>query len=292
MRTITLFILLILAFHLSKSQTFQTEVIKLKYSNALEVFSVCKDNPAIIFDDNKQYFWYNEFSKIKSTKGSCGGQLLDGNYKFFDEGGNLRNEQNYSLGLLNGNETNWDSLGNINSKNIYDKGTKVYTKFRSDDSWIEWNGMIFSKGSVKKEYTSNNLLISETTILSDLKMHIKTYFEFSGKLKSEYTFLPGDESYMYGKYTSYFENGGFEIKGQYLEELFTKIRVGEWIWYKKDGSIDSKETYKAEIEKWPNGKNRVIGGYIYDDQNKNWVKTGEWKWFNENGMSLNNQTYN
>ena len=245
----------------------QTKEIKLQYLNALEVFNVCIKNPAIKYDDNKEYFWYTEFSGIKSTNGGCGGNLLNGNYKMYDEDGNLRVDKNYSLGIEDSNEIRWDSLGNIVSKTTYDKGKMIYWKFLNDEGyWIEHNGPFFEEGTIKKVYTKYGTLIQEIKNLPGFKQHVNIYYEFpSNQLKEEYTTSGLASDYMYGSYKSYYDNGKVEIEGHFYEGEYTNIKVGVWKWYNKNGSIDSEETYKAEVLYWPNGEIKVAGGYIFDN---------------------------
>lgn len=274
-------------------QTCQNEEIKIRYTNGFEVFNVCKTNPTITFDEKKEYYWYNEFSKIKSTKGGCGGNLLNGNYKFYDEDGNLRVDKNYLLGLEDGNNVRWDSLGNITAKTTYKKGDIIYWKFLNDENyWIEFNGPMFSEGTIRKVYTKYGTLISEEKMLADFKQHVKIYYEYpTGQLKEEYTTTGLGGDYMSGKYTSYYKNGKIEIDGQFYEGEFTNIRVGTWKWYNEDGTLDSESSYKAEVTNWTNGEKKMTGGYIYDTDNEQWVKIGEWKWFDETGKLIETKKY-
>lgn len=166
----------------------QTKEIKIPYTNGYEVFNICSSGCSTTFDDKKEYFWYNEFSKIKSTKGGSGGSLLHGNYKFYDENGNLRQDKYYYLGLSDGSEKTWDSLGNITSQYKYSKGDIIYMKFQNEEKyWIEFNGPMFKEGTVRKVYTQFNSLISEETMLANFKQRIKTYYEYSGKVKEQFT---------------------------------------------------------------------------------------------------------
>ena len=250
----------LLAFASHGQTSIQTKEIKIAYTNGNEIFRVCISGCGVNFDDNKEYFWYTDFSKIKSTKGGSGGNLLHGNYKFFDEYGNLRQEKNYYLGIPDGNEKNWDSLGNITSQKKYSKGTLVYWKFQNDEKyWIEWNGPIFEEGTIKKVYTQYNSLISEQAYLPDFKQHTKTYFEYSGKIEEEYSTSGFAGEYMTGKYTAYFENGKIKTTGQFHDGEYASIRVGTWNWYKSDGTLDATQQYKAHIEKWSNGETKVAG---------------------------------
>ena len=274
-------------------QTCEQEEILIRYTNGFEVFNICKTNPTIDFNEKKEYYWYTEFSKVKSTKGGCGGNLLHGNYKFYDEFGNLRVDKNYSLGIEDGNDVRWDSLGNITSKTTYKKGDIIYYKFLNDNKyWIEFNGPMFSEGTIRKVYTQYGTLISEEKMLADFKQYIKVYYEYpSNQLKEEYTTSGLGGDYMYGSYTAYYDNGKIEIEGQFYEGDYTNIKVGVWKWYNKDGSVDSEETYKAEVLFWPSGEMKVAGGYIFDTDTNEWVKIGEWRWYDEEGKFKEKKEY-
>lgn len=273
-------------------QTCQNEEIKIRYTNGFEVFNVCKTNPTISFDEKTEYYWYTEFSKIKSTKGGCGGNLLNGNYKFYDEDGNLRVDKNYLLGIEDGNDIRWDSLGNITTKKTYNKGDIIYWKFLNEENyWIEFNGPMFTEGTVRKVYTKYGTLVSEEKNLADFKKHVKVYYEYpSGQLNEEYTSgLLGDD--MYGKYTAYYKNGKIEVDGQFHEGDYTSIRVGTWKWYNEDGTLNSESNYKAEVLQWENGETKLTGGYIYDTDTEKWLKIGEWRWYDETGKFIEKKKY-
>lgn len=273
-------------------QTFQNEEIRIRYTNGFEVFYVCKTNPTLTLDDNKEYYWYNEFSKIKSTKGGYGGNLLNGNYKFYDEEGNLRVDKNYLFGLEDGNDIRWDSLGNIIAKTTYRKGDIIYWKFLNEENfWIEFIGPLFSEGNVKKVYTKYGTLLSEEKMLADLMQHVKVYYEYpAGQLQAEFTKTILGDDYS-GKFTSYYRNGRIEVDGQYLEGKYTNIRVGKWRWYNEDGTLDSENTYKAEVANWENGEKKVRGGYIYDTNSDQWVMIGDWWWYDETGNLIEMTKY-
>ena len=256
----------------------QTKEIKLNYTNGKEVFRICITNPQLKFDDNQEYFWFTEFSKIKSTKGGAGGNLLHGNYKLYDEKGNLRQEKNYYLGLKDGKDNNWDSLGNITSIFKYKKGDCVYMKFKEGKYWVELFGVWLLEGSIKKCYTEYNTLISEETYLKDNKEHVKTFYEFSGKLNEDY-YLRHGEGHRVGKYICYYENGKIQTEGQFYDGEWTDIKDGTWKFYKLNGTLKATELYKTEIKKFDNGELKSAGGYIFNSIANEWAKTGEWRWF-------------
>ena len=276
--------ILMISVHSYGQSSIQTKEIKIPYTNGYEVFQICSIDCSTTFDDKKEYYWYTEFSKIKSTKGGSGGSLLHGNYKFYDENGNLIQDKNYYLGLSDGSQKKWDSLGNIISQSKYSKGDIVYLKFQNDEKyWIELNGATFREGTFRKVYTPNNTLVSEETMLANFKQNIKTYYEFSGKLKEEYTSSGLGSDYLMGKYSSFYENGKIEVQGQFGDGEYMNIRVGTWKWYNPDGTLDVTENYKAEVVKWPNGKRKFAGGYILNTETNEWIKDGEWRWYDEDG---------
>lgn len=265
-----------------KAQTIQTEKKTIKYSNALEVFNVCLTNPSsITFKDDKEYFWYNsDFNRIKSTKGGCGGQLLHGKLKLYNEKGDLKADLNFNLGLRHGNGKQWDEEGNITETTHHTKGVCDYSKFKSEnsDKCIEWNGEVLKKGSVKKVYTSYGRLITEEVQLGSLKYKLTEYY-YSGKIKLQYTSRMLVD-YFFGDYIEYYENGNKKFHGIWDDEGF---KVGEWKWYNEDGSIDATEKYKKETKQYSNGKTKSKGSYIFDDYTNEWKKTGEWYFFKDDG---------
>lgn len=282
----------LLAFASYGQTSIQTKEVKILYTNGYEIFRVCIVGCTVSYDDKKEYFWYTEFSNIKSTKGGSGGSLLHGNYKFYDEQGNLRQDKNYYLRLPDGSKKNWDSLGNITSQTKYNKGKIVYLKFQNDEKyWIEWIGPIFEEGSIKKVYTQFNSLLSEQKTLPNFKQHTKTYYEYSGKLKEEYSTSGFGGDYMTGKYTSYYENGKIQTIGQFYDGEYTNVKVGAWNWYKSDGTLEATVQYKANIKKWSNGENKVVGGYILDTDSNSWLKNGEWRWYTEDGKFQSSKKY-
>lgn len=292
MRKALFFSFAILSFYSYGQKNIKTKEIKLSYSNGYELFHICPPNTKVIFDDKKEYYWYTEYSNIKSTKGSAGGSLLHGNYKLYDKTGNLRKENNYYLGLLHGEEKTWDSLGNITAKTIYNKGEPTYSKRQDDEKyWIEFNGEVFKVGTVKKVYTPYNLLITEEIQLPNFYKHIKKHFAPSGNLMEELTKeeLTG---YLVGKYTAYYENGKLKIDAEFFNGKNTNVRIGTWIYYNSTGETDSIKQYKSGVEYWPNKELKVAGGFIFDKANNSWVKTGEWRWYSKEGKFDSSKKFN
>lgn len=285
MKKISLLIFVLILTFVGYSQTtIKTKEVKINYTNGYEIFNVCVNNPQINYNKNNEYYWYNKFSGVKSTKGGNGGNLLHGIYKFFDEQGNLRHEENYNLGLKHGNYTKWDSLGDIVTIGKYNKGITVYWKFKDEDCWIEWIGQPLFEGSVKKVYNNFNEIRYIETYLPQFRVHCKKYYESTHKQKEEFTknWLHKGKDEFYGKYLEYYENGKIYFDGQY-SVVAANIAVGDWKFYTTEGKINVIETYKEEIKRWKNNKLKLTGGYILDREKNSWLKTGEWTWYNEDG---------
>lgn len=248
------------------------------YTNGVEIFSICKDNPKIDFKDDLEYWWYQEFTKIKNTMGGAGGNLLHGKYRFYDEMGNLINEGNYYYGLKNGMHRTWNKNGSIKETLKYNKGVIVYAKFISpeNDEIIEWNGPPLEVGSIKKVYNSSNKLIQTEELTHDYKIKIISY-HYNGKIKNKYTKGFMDDWY-YDEFIEYYENDQIKMKGKY-EEIW---KIGNWIWYNNDGTIINTIKYQIRDELDSNNR-RIKGGEYWDQVENKWKKTGLWIWFKENG---------
>ncbi len=281
-RTVLIFLLQVSFYNLLSQTTYQTNEVRLRYSNGIEVFNICVKNPAITYDEQKSYYWYTEFSRIKVTEGGSGGNLLHGNYKFYDNDGNLLKDCNYFLGLKDGESKSWDSIGNLSGISKYDKGKRVYRKFLGEDEqWIELSGgEILSKGVTRKIYSKFNRLLEEAFAIDDFVLHRKLFYEFSGKLHQEFT-QDVFADICKDKFVSYYENGRIEVEGEYCKDCIIEIQTGLWKWYNPDGTLKNQELHKAEVIKYENGRTKSAGGYIFNEDTQQWLKTGKWVSVNE-----------
>ncbi len=268
-------------------QNSQTKTIKNTYSDGIQVFKICISNPSLIFNKKKEYFWYSESSnstEIQSTEGGCGGNLLDGEERFYNNKGKLIVEHNYKLGLLDGETKYWDSIGRIQEIHKYKLGKLVYQKRKLNDGWVEEMGTLLTDGYIKRYYDFLGNLSSEH-IFQNGCYNIKTYWEYTNKIKEQFNVSFFCDSCLLGKYCSYYNNGKKHAEGQFSDTLFnTNIKVGIWKYYNNNGLLDKQELYKLEVQKWPNKKWKIVGGYFYDKNAKKWIKTGNWEYYNEDGQ--------
>lgn len=258
-----------------------TELKTIEYSNGREIFNICKSIKEISFNENLEYYWFNEFSKIKSTKGSAGGNLLHGKYQLFNEKGNLTAEANFYLGLKDGSEKTWSEDGEIKINNKYNKGKLIYTKFKSEDkeSFIEWIGNATAEGSIKNIYTTYGKLKQTQKWLKDFKYKVTSY-HLNGKVKSIFTTDPFDK--MYDECIEYYENGKMKLYGKYENNW----RIGQWKWFDENGIIESTEQNRIKINY---SKDNIIiskGGEYFDTTENEWLKNGLWIWYEEDGKNI------
>lgn len=273
-------------------QKYQTKEIKITYSNGINVFDVCVTNPSIEFDKKKVYFWYSEVSgssEIKNTEGGCGGNLLHGKERFFDNKGNLLSERNYNLGLLEGESKYWDSIGRLREIYKHIDGNLTYRKTKVQGGWFEDIGLPLTEGYTRRNYNEINNLTTES-IYKDGNYFTKDFYKYSNKIKYQYSTPFWCDTCYRGKYFSFYENGNKKVEGQYSDSI-TNIRVGIWKWYKETGSSDGQETFKAELQKWPNGEWKITGGYYFDNDLKKWLKVGKWNYYDETGKFLYSKTF-
>ena len=276
--------------------------IRINYKNGIEIFNIYLGSEQPKFKEDKEYFWYTEFSKIKSTKGGSGGNLLNGNYKFFDENGNLLIDENYSMGLKDGDSKRWDKKGELTEINKYKEGESVYWKYHpeGDEGWVEQIGQMLKAGWTKNSYDKyNNLIASQKTFIDEKsiikkeKTKTSIYFRNSDQKKEEYTTLMMFNNSYIGEYVQYFENGNKKVYGKLfdpyengIDKYIGNIRDGEWKWYKENGELDSTEKYKAVVEYWENGNLKNIYGQYFDEEENKWLKHGRFYSYNLDGKGI------
>lgn len=265
----------------SYSQQIITESKTINYQDGQEIFKVCKVNPSVVINDALDYFWYNEYSGIKNTKGGIGGQLLHGKYQLFGKSGNLLKESNYYLGLEHGLTRTWDEEGAIKETLRSNNGICIYMKFKNEEGYIvEWTGEMFKKGSVKKIFTSYNQLVEESTCIEPFKFYTKIYYEEYGDPKLQAEFTRGIGDYYYGSYKAFYRNGNKKASGNFIENQ----KEGIWSYYNEDGSIQSQYKFRIYEEKYPSGNMRIQGSQIFNEETNEWLRDGRWLYYEENGQ--------
>jgi antitoxin component YwqK of YwqJK toxin-antitoxin module len=246
-------------------------------------FFVLKENPQLIFNPDKEYFWFSDFSGIQSTKGGAGGQLLHGKHQQFLPNGMLNLEMNFNNGLKNGVVKEWDKEGTLIEDSKYQNDDLIYYKFKNEEGYyIEWIGELFKKGSIKNVYADDGRqLLQKDQLIENFKAIKTIYYPYSkGTVQTSFVAsLNGDLKY--GYYKAYYKNGQINIDGNYENTN----RVGIWKFYDEFGTLTSTENYRIHKEYYPNGKIKIEGGEYYDPTTKSWVKHGYWWSYNPEGDS-------
>jgi antitoxin component YwqK of YwqJK toxin-antitoxin module len=247
------------------------------YRNGREIFGLCKTCQDVIYKDDVDYYWYSPYSGVQTTKGGNGGTLLDGEYQFFNENGELISKATYKKGVENGEFIRWDEEGNIIDKMLLSDGKPTYMKFKNDDGyWIEWKGELFKKGSVKNVYTKSNFLVETSFYVRDFMARYKIYNEYSGKLEREFT--KSLSEYYDGPYKSYYSSGIPRVIGLFDDNF----QVGVWKYFTED-SVMTAVRYRVYEERYPSGKLKVKGGQYFSSLSSEWIKDGMWIYFKPNG---------
>ncbi len=286
-------ILFLLIFNSLLSQNCLTQEVKIDYSNGLEVFNICKDNPKISYDNNLRYYWYTKYSKIKTTKGGSGGNLLSGEYKFFDENGNLKSSEQYQNGLLNGENKKWDKDGNLLEIERYKKGKSEYWKHREDAEsfWVEHIGQMLTDGWIKNSYDkynqryANEITKGDNSNPQSLRTTVTRYYKANGTKEEVYTTRVGVKS-LVGKYQKFHNNGKIETEGNFYSGAIYagNVKDGTWKWYTENGDLEWTEEYKVQIDYWSNGNAKKLGSLYFDTTDNKWLKSGSWHYYDEDGV--------
>lgn len=289
-----LFILITFSTASAFGQKIQTKEIKITYTNGIKVFDVCISNPSISFDEKKEYNWYSDISgssEIKKTEGGCGGNLLHGKERFFNNNGNLLYEHSFNLGLLDGESKYWDSTnGKLQEIYRYANGYSTYRKMKIEGGWLEDDVSLFLKeGYTKRYYDEINNLTTES-IYKNGNYFTKDYYKYSNKIKAQYSTPFWCDTCMEGKYVSFYQNGNKKVEGQFSDSL-SNTKIGIWKWYTETGSFNGQETYKEEIQRWSNGEWKITGGYYFDKDSKKWLKIGKWDYSDEEGKLLYSKVF-
>lgn len=258
----------------------------LQYSNGQEIFKICHGCEPINYADEKEYYWYLPNLGIQQSLGSSRGELLNGDYKFYDHEKNLLIQANYKNGLQNGDYLIWNKNGQVIEKIKYNFGEIDEAWFKNDDgSSVEWLGGIFSIGSIRNIYSSKGNLLQKFEIDNEFKFHHKIFYNNGGQLETE--FVKGIGEFYYGEYKKYYRDGSLRFIGNFVDN----IRAGIWGWYNESGKLIKIEEYKVYTESYSNGNIKLKGGLFYDPDRKEWIRDKQWVFYNIDGTVTTYKSY-
>ncbi|ASV31485.1 toxin-antitoxin system YwqK family antitoxin [Maribacter cobaltidurans] len=176
---------------------------------------------------------------------------INGYYKLYDEYGNLLEQRSYTNNKLNGKSTTYlganeasvtyggiNSLGKISTVSNYKNG-------KLNGEQLRYN---FSKDGKRylefKQIYKNDKLVSNTIYFPNGQekqiLQIGKSYEYyeNGNKFAEYVINENEQ--IDGQYLGWSKSGYLEVKGF----LINGEKDGEWIEYKEDGTIKSKELYE------------------------------------------------
>lgn len=254
--------------------------IKIDYQNGREIFTICDNNPSVVFLSNIDYYWYNDYSGLKSTKGDSGGKLLNGEYKFYAKTGEMKLSENYVMGVKEGLHKEWDSMGNLTSVTKYLNGKSLSYKYYSKNGYAEHTGEIGHSGWKKKSYDASGTLTSIQEMIGE-NVVIKTY--------NKHLVLISDELYKdvllscLLKIRVFYDNGKLKVTGNFYDKYYKPMKIGEWIFYDEKGEPNGVDMYKVEEEFFPNGNIKIRSNYIFSTERNLWEKDGYSEHYTEKG---------
>jgi antitoxin component YwqK of YwqJK toxin-antitoxin module len=257
----------------------------------------------------KQGIWrtYYENGKIKSEAYYVN-DLLSGQYKEFDENGNIKVKLQYAKGAIL-EEKDTTAL-EVQIQNKYDvKGNLVYSGTYRDSVPVGIHRMYDSTGKVVNGYLfdNNGIKLGEGIITNEGKKEGKwKYFYSDGSVQSSGLYSNNQPS---GKWDYFYKNGKKEQTGVFKQGKTD----GLWQWYYPDGTIKREEEYyegKSEgmyTEYDTTGQIIVSGKYFDGQKEDEWfykvgdysekgkyvadLKDGKWQAFYADGTLKYEGTY-
>jgi len=213
---------------------------------------------------------FYENGQVKEEKNYSEG-MLNGLYKLFNEKGELINIIQYKHGSIDTSDKTVNI--DINIKETYDENENIiYEGSFKGNTPIGVHRSFDSKGKVIKSitYDINGKVESEGIVLVNGKEEGNwKYFYENGNAKAEGKFNKGEKT---GKWKYYYPNGRLQQTGDYTNGKLSGI----WVWYYDTGELLREEYYiygkldgeATEYDKLGNiiAKGNYIEGY----------KEGEW----------------
>jgi len=218
---------------------------------------------------NGEWKFYNEYGNISSICNYKNGNP-HGDYKNFYLSGSVNEKVSYEDGELHGYYRKYYENGKLNLEGWYQFGKKegvwksyhLTGKIAKEEFYLDGN----TTGNIK-DYNFNGKIESNYQFFGDILEEITNY-DTLGNVLSVDKFNKGD-----GKLTSYLIKDKPHLKAEYKGSL----RNGDFVWYFANGKIESKTTYKGGLRTgfqetfYPNGKKSNEGNWKYGDRNGLWV---------------------
>ncbi len=235
----------------------------------------------IVYKYHNDFLIDREFINQSDNKG-----LKQGVWREYFDNDNIRTEDNYKNGLLNGYSREYSSAGKMLSSKFYENGKLV--EGNSEEEII---------AEVKNQYDSVGNLVASGSYLNNIpvgthrkyspdrkKVKVEEYNNSGQVVSSGATneqgtkeefwqfFYPGGQVRLEGAYKNdkrsgiwkfYFPDGKLEQTGSYLNGM----EDGLWTWYFSNGTLRREENYLRGKEE---------GSYTEYDENDSIIAQGEY----------------
>lgn len=217
---------------------------EIEYSNGTELFTTISSS-IDYYKEGVEYFSYSPTRhEIVESTNKTTSQLLDGEYRFYDNQKTLRLHRSFRRGVLHGYDLKYDVNGKLKSEANYNYGNLVYLKFEDKEGdIIELTG-IPNKNNSKSSVYRQGVKIQERKYYGKNSYKELIFDEKTGQKTQEYEIR---DSNLHGKFYEYFEGGSLSLEGYflngvksgkwsfyYLEETSETSKLGEYFNYKED----------------------------------------------------------
>ena len=209
------------------------------------------------------------------------GVCMDGGLKTYRyDNGEIKSEENYKDGKLDGKSTTWHINGQIGSEENYkdnlrdgERATWYYSgEIKSKENYN--NGKLDGK---RTTWYFNGQIESEENYKDNLRDGERTTWYFNGQIKSEQNYKDGKKE---GKFTNWNMNGQIESEGIYKDNRIDGKRT---TWY-STGQIKSEETYKDNKREGRRARWYLNGQIEYEENYKNGKLDGKRVFWKRNGQ--------
>ncbi len=236
--------------------------------------------------------------------------LKQGVWRSYYDNDNIRQEENYKDGKLNGYLRKYDNRGQLLESVFYENGVEI-VRNETKDIQVEIvnkyddNGKIIASGGfindtpvgIHREYTDKQSVIKVKEYdnagqiisdgITDDKGQKDEYWKFyyqDGKIRSEGNFRSNRRE---GVWKFYLPDGQLEQTGSYKNGL----EDGLWTWYYKDGSLRREENYYRGKEDGLSVEYDKSGNVIARGEYIEGLEEGEWYYkyydYTEKGKYIN-----
>lgn len=274
-----------------------------KLKETVEYKNGLKDGKQIIYDEKEMIIEINEFIKATNTDREIinrygDGRKKEGIWREYYENGNIKKEEEYKDGELNGRFWEYDENGNAILRMRYESGKIVSEddidtgriKIREEnylDGSIRYQGSFIEKDSVgihrwfdslgnvktAKIFNETGILYAEGIIEKDGEMKGEwKYFDSKGNVISKGGYVDNKK---YGEWNFFYPSGNLQQAGSYNGGK----KTGKWIWYYENGKTWREEQYILDLPEGRFVEYDIEGRPLLDGQYFEGEREGEWYYY-------------